>query len=265
MRRKTLRAGVVKLVSGIGMHTGPRTSASEIRELLHELRPIDAGIELVRVGPAGDGGYLVPNDFEGIRYVFSPGVSTESGFEAELADRGLPVFLADASVDGPATPHPRFVFDKKFVGSLTNERYVTLDDWHTAKLPGDGGELLLQMDIEGGEYDTLLAASPALLARFRIVVIEFHWLAELWGEAFFAVASRAFRKLLQTHSVVHIHPNNCCGSVTSEGIEIPRIAEFTWLRNDRVRTRAYRKNFPHPLDRPNVAKAPLDLPKCWYT
>ena len=265
MRRKTLRAGVVKLVSGFNLHAGPRMGATAIRELLRELRPIDAGIELVRVGPATDGGYLVPNDLDGIRYAFSPGVSTESGFEAELAERGLPVFLADASVDGPAVRHPRFVFDKKFVGSLTNARYMTLDDWCAAKLPGDSSELLLQMDIEGGEYETLLAASSALLARFRILVIEFHWLPELWGEAFFALASSAFRKLLQTHSVVHIHPNNCCGSVTSEHIEIPRIAEFTLLRNDRVRTRAYRTSFPHPLDRPNVAKAPLDLPACWYS
>jgi len=265
MRRKTLRAGVVKLISGVGLHAGPRVDAAAIRQLLRELRPIDAGIDLVRVGPAGDGGYLVPDDLEGIRYVFSPGVSTESGFEAKLADRGLPVFLADASVDGPAQAHPRFVFDKKFVGSLTNERYMTLDDWHTAKLAGDTSELLLQMDIEGGEYETLLAASPALLTRFRIVIIEFHWLPELWGAAFFAVASCVFRKLLQTHSVVHIHPNNCCGSVTSAGIEIPRIAEFTLLRNDRARTRTYRTNFPHPLDRPNVAKAPLNLPACWYS
>ncbi len=265
MRRRTLRGGIGRLVSGFGLHAGRRTGAVAIRDLVRELRPIDAGIELVRVGPAGDGGYLVPDDLQGIRYVFSPGVSRESGFEAELAERGLPVFLADASVDGPAVAHPQFVFDKKFVGSLTNERYMTLDDWHEAKLPGDRSELLLQMDIEGGEYDTLLAVSPALLARFRILVIEFHWLAELWGEAFFAVASPTFRKLLQTHTVVHIHPNNCCGSVTREGIEIPRIAEFTLLRNDRVRMRTYRTNFPHPLDRPNVAKAPLDLPACWYS
>src|SRR5512143_211540 len=109
MRRKTLRAGVVKLVRGFGLHAGPRTAAPAIRELLHELRPIDAGVELVRLGPGGDGGYLVPDDLDGIRNVFSPGVSTESGFEAELADRGLRVFLADASVDGPALAHSRFV------------------------------------------------------------------------------------------------------------------------------------------------------------
>ena len=96
-------------------------------------------------------------------------------------------------------------------------------------------------------------------------MIEFHWLPEIWGEAFFAVAAATFRKLLQTHSVVHIHPNNCCGSVTRHGLEIPRIAEFTFLRNDRIRSRAFRTTFPHPLDRPNVAKAPLDLPSCWYS
>jgi hypothetical protein len=265
MRRKQLKAATVRLVSGFGMHATERTAVADVRDLIRALRPVDGGIELVRIGPDGDGGYLVPDDLDGIRYVFSPGVSNESGFEAALADRGLPVFLADYSVDGPAVRHPRFVFDKKFVGCLTDERFMTLDDWHSSKLGGEDAELLLQMDIEGGEYETLLAASPALLAKFRILVIEFHWLPELWNQPFFALASRTFRKLLETHDVVHIHPNNCCGSVTSAGLEIPRIAEFTLLRHDRLRTKRYRTTFPHPLDRPNVNKAPLHLPACWYS
>ena len=121
------------------------------------------------------------------------------------------------------------------------------------------------MDIEGAEYETLLAASPSLLAKFRIMIIEFHWLPQLWNEPFFAVAGRVFSKVLATHAVVHIHPNNCCGSVKSAGLEIPRIAEFTLLRRDRLRATGFRTTFPHPLDRPNVAKAPLDLPPCWYS
>ena len=220
---------------------------------------------LIRIGPDGDGGYLLPDDLDGIAHAFSPGVSTESGFEAELAGRGMQVFLADHSVDGPAATHPRFVFDKRFVGCVTDERYITLDDWHAAKLGGDSAELLLQMDIEGAEYETLLAASPSLLAKFRIMIIEFHWLPQLWNEPFFAVAARVFAKLLATHAVVHIHPNNCCGSVKSAGLEIPRIAEFTLLRRDRLRATGFRTTFPHPLDRPNVRKAPLDLPPCWYS
>jgi hypothetical protein len=265
IRRKQLKAAGVRLAGGLGMHAAARTSPDSLRELMRALRPLDPGIELVRIGPDGDGGYLVPNDLDGIDYAFSPGVSTESGFEAELADRGMQVFLADYSVDGPAVPHPRFIFDKRFVGCVSDERYVTLDDWHAAKLGSDSSELLLQMDIEGAEYETLLAASPGLLRKFRIMVIEFHWLPQLWNQPFFAVASRAFHKLLATHAVVHIHPNNCCGSVKSAGLEIPRIAEFTLLRRDRFRGTAYRTTFPHPLDRANVRKAPLDLPACWYS
>jgi hypothetical protein len=266
IRRKTLKAAGVRVSAALGWHSAPKTSAASVRALLQRLRPLDPGIELVRIGPDGDGGYLVPDDLEGIRHVFSPGVSNESGFEAALADRGMQVFLADYSVDGPALPHRNFVFDKRFVGCLTDERYITLDDWHAAKLGKEPQvELLLQMDIEGAEYESLLAASPALLARFRIMVVEFHWLPQLWNEPFFALASRVFDKLLATHAVVHIHPNNCCGSVKSAGLEIPRIAEFTLLRRDRLRSTTYRTTFPHPLDRPNVAKKPLQLAPCWYS
>jgi hypothetical protein len=265
IRRKTLKAAGVRLAGGLGMHAAARTPVSSLQDLLKTLRPLDPGIELVRIGPDGDGGYLVPNDLEGIAYAFSPGVSTESGFEAVLAERGMQVFLADYSVAGPAVPHPAFVFDKRFVGCLTDERSMTLDDWHAAKLGADGSDLLLQMDIEGAEYETLLAASPSLLGKFRIMVIEFHWLPQLWNEPFFAVAARAFHKLLASHDVVHIHPNNCCGSVKSAGLEIPRIAEFTLLRRDRMRGTSFRTTFPHPLDRPNVRKPPLHLPACWYS
>jgi hypothetical protein len=262
-----LKAIGVRLAARLGWHSAPRTPLASLRALLRALRPLEPGIELIRIGPDNDGGYLVPDDLDGIRYVFSPGVSNESGFEAQLADRGMQVFLADHSVDGPAVTHPRFVFDKRFVGCLTDARCMTLDDWHAAKLGADAdadAELLLQMDIEGAEYETLLAASPALLDRFRIMVVEFHGLPQLWNAPFFAIASRVFYKLLATHAVVHIHPNNCCGSVTSSGLEIPRIAEFTWLRRDRLRSTAYRTTFPHPLDRPNVAKKPLHLARCWY-
>jgi hypothetical protein len=265
IRRKTLKAAGVRLVGPLGMHATTRTPHAAVQHLLQALRPLAGSFELIRIGPDTDGGYLVPNDLDGIRYAFSPGVSTESGFEAELANRGMDVFLADYSVDGPAVPHPRFVFDKRFVGCVTDQRFITLDDWHAAKVGANDSDLLLQMDIEGAEYETLLAASPSLLGRFRIMIIEFHWLPQLWNQPFFSVVEPVFRKLLTTHAVVHIHPNNCCGSVKSAGLEIPRIAEFTLLRRDRLGATRFQTTFPHPLDRPNVAKAPLHLPACWYS
>jgi hypothetical protein len=70
------------------------------------LRPFDVGYELIRVGDFGDGGYLVPDDLSGIRACFSPGVSKQASFELDMAKRGIPSFMADASVAGPAIGVP---------------------------------------------------------------------------------------------------------------------------------------------------------------
>jgi hypothetical protein len=206
----------------------------------------------------------VPDDLTGIDYAFSPGVSTESGFEAALAARGMRVFLADHSVDGPAERNERFTFLKKFVGAVSNDEFVTLGQWKNDCVSDFAGDLLLQMDIEGAEYETLLTAPQDLLAQFRIMVIEFHYVHELLNRRFFDFAARVFERLLKTHSVVHVHPNNCCGSVRSGDLELPRIAEITLLRNDRMRQRVPCRTFPHPLDRDSTAKPTLVLPRCWY-
>jgi hypothetical protein len=261
---RVVRDALIRAIGRAGYHVADRTDPDDIRRLLHSLRPIDGGHELIRLGPDGDGGYLVPDDLAGIEYAFSPGVSNESGFEAALAARGQRVFLADHSVDGPAQANSAFSFEKKFVGGLSDDTYMTLEQWKNAAIGAYGGDLLLQMDIEGGEYEALLACPAPLLAQFRIMVIEFHYLHELLNKRYFELVSRAFEKLLQTHSVVHNHPNNCCGSVKADGLELPRIAEITLQRNDRLKQRAYRTIFPHRLDRDNTRKAALVLPRCWY-
>jgi hypothetical protein len=120
------------------------------------------------------------------------------------------------------------------------------------------------MDVEGAEFETLLSMSGALMRQFRIMVIEFHYLHQLWNKPWFLLVERVFRKILESHSVVHIHPNNCCGSFRSAGIEIPRVAEFTFYRNDRIDRPAFCGTFPHALDADNTAKKTLVLPQCWY-
>ncbi len=264
MRDKLIKDFFVRMFSSMGMDVGTRTSKDELSDLIRSLHPVDTGKELLRVGPSGDGGYLVPDDLEGIEYCFSPGVSSESGFEVALAEQGLKVFLADFSVDSPAEFHDNFIFNKKFVGALSNQTFMTLDQWKESKIPDHHGDLILQMDIEGAEFETLFSASTKLLSQFRIMIIEFHYLQELFNERFFLLVSRVFQRLLQTHSVVHIHPNNCCGSIKGNGLEIPRVAEFTFHRNDRFNNASYRQSFPHFLDRNNTRKSTLVLPSCWY-
>ena len=76
---------------------GNAASQTEILRLVRSLLPVAVPGGLVRVGPPGDGGYLMPDDFEGIAACLSPGISNECGFDLAVADRGIPVIMADAS------------------------------------------------------------------------------------------------------------------------------------------------------------------------
>lgn len=240
------------------------TRKEEILRFIEELHPETTNRELIRLGPDGDGGYLVPDDLDGIEACFSPGVNDVSGFESDCARRGMKAFLADKSVDKPAEENELFHFTKKFVGSVSGNDFMTLDDWVASSLPSTDSDLLLQIDIEGAEYEVFLSASEALMRRFRIIVVEFHSLEQLWNKPFFDLAKRAFDKVQKFHSCVHIHPNNCCVAVTRDGIEIPSVMEFTFLRADRIERSSPQTVFPHPLDRDNCPAPPMVLPKCWY-
>lgn len=130
----------------IGVYPTKMTKKAEVAELICRLHPLITEHGLVRLGPESDGGYLVPDDLDGIEACFSPGVSTSSGFELDCADRGMRVFLADYSVDAPIIRHDNFHFTKKFVGATTSERFMTMADWIKQAGIATDSDLLLQMD-----------------------------------------------------------------------------------------------------------------------
>ncbi|WP_299288449.1 FkbM family methyltransferase [uncultured Mucilaginibacter sp.] len=242
-----------------------RTPIERVKALIEKLFPVQTDKQLIRVGPKRDGGYVLPDDLDGIKACFSPGVDVMSEFEKACFNYGMKLYMADRTVDKPNfdLDPKNYNFLKKHIGITNDADFITLDTWVDTCEPGNS-DLLLQMDIEGAEYPAIINASNALLNRFRIMVFELHHLDEFWNPRFFNMAELAIRKILETHTCVHIHPNNCCGTESKYGLEIPRFAEFTFLRNDQIQDRKFAKAFPHPLDFDNENKAPLVLPKCWY-
>jgi FkbM family methyltransferase len=255
---------LINILRLIGVFPTVLSNKKDIIELIKKLRPISTDKELIRLGSKGDGGYLVPNDLEGISACFSPGVDKTSDFELECAELGMEVYLADKSVDQPAINHSKFHFTKKFIGATNNEQFMTLDKWVEISINEAESELLLQMDIEGYEYETLLNISDHLLRRFRVIIIEFHSLHMLWSQPFYKVASTVFEILLKNHSCVHIHPNNYNGVIKTQGIQIPKAMEFTFLRKERIKDSSPIDNLPHKLDQHNSSKKPISLAKYWY-
>jgi hypothetical protein len=256
---------LIKVLSHRGLTIDHLNSKDTVESLINKFRPFATDKDLIRLGSNGDGGYLVPNDLDGIYACFSPGVGKWSEFELDCLKHGMKVYLADKSVDSPAVNDNRLNFLKKFIGPITNDDYITMDDWVESSIDDKQSDLILEMDIEKSEYLSILQMSENLLKRFRIMVIEFHLLDYLWNEQFFKTASAVFDKILKYHTCVHIHPNNCFNISRFKGVEIPPVAEFTFLRNDRIVSKYPQTNFPHSLDFDNTSKKKVILPKRWYT
>ncbi|EUB97311.1 methyltransferase FkbM domain protein [Rhizobium sp. CF080] len=265
----SLRSTILNAVIKDSMMITDCASKEDIMKVISLLTPVPIGVELIRIGSEGDGGYLIPDDMDGIEYCFSPGVSEVADFEGDLASRfGIKSFLADASVEAPPSPNGMFDFEKKFLGATDGGDFIRLSTWINEKLgPGERSDMILQMDIEGAEFDVLIETSIETLRRFRVMVIEFHELDMLLTKKACRFLTPIFEKLAAEFVVAHIHPNNYRAPSSAYGIKVPRILEVTFLRKDRIKEdRAVEcLSFPHKLDRKNVPSAPdVILPEMWW-
>ena len=249
-----------------GIFVDPMVPTERLRALAQSLRPLKTKFELIRIGGPHDGGYLVPNDFVGICECFSPGVDTYAFFEEHLLrEYGVISHLADYSVDAPPAGLEAASFQKKFLGANDDETHVSLDTWVSSS-PNfySGSDYILQMDIEGSEYEVLLSCPESLLKRFRILAIEFHNI-ETWSQRdYLGIVEAVFAKLHKHYYVVHSHPNNVLGIVNMNGFLAPRLLELTFLRRDRSASFGFAADLPHPLDGVNVPQVPdIVLPPEW--
>jgi hypothetical protein len=228
-----LSSKVFILLSKFGICISKRTNPDHAEKLLGIIRS-PRRIPLFRAGGRGDGGYWLPQDLDGIRYCFSPGVATNSSFEEDLVSRDMQIFLADKSVDNPPIQNEKFHFIKKHLASYSDncESLISLDDWCAESIPSSESEseLLLQMDIEGCEYEVIHSISQKLLKRFKVLVIEFHNLHQLLNCNQFEMMERAFLKILKDFDVVHFEENRFAGYFEVSGKSYSRLLEVTFIR-----------------------------------
>ena len=242
-----------------------QTDHNDLRSFLKSLRPLKTELELIRIGRDNDSGYICPNDFENITTCFSPGVEQDSTFEKQLSEKyGIKSILADYSVDKPGEDCTDFTFYKKFIG-YGDEKYITLEN--LVRTVSNNGDKILQMDIEGGEYEVIIDTSREILREFRIICIEFHEFDKLMDRDFFRMVKAIFNKLFQDFYIVHIHPNNISKPIIYKDMIIPPTLEFTFIRKDRVLCTelTYHESYPLDIDMNNCPKSPpLPLPKCFF-
>ena len=141
------------------------------------------------------------------------------------------------------------VFEKKMITPETTEFSQSLAD---LVLRHDRGEqrpnLILKMDIEGGEWAVWTCTPPQALSRFSQILCEVHGLADLWQTDHRRTVYRAFKAISQHYAVVHVHAN-ICGKIANIGnVVFPNVLEITFANRLLYNLRPSSELFPGPLD-----------------
>lgn len=208
-------------------------SKRDRRDFLNKLVSIKSGYELIRIGPKDDGGYILPDDLKEISSCFSPGTGNLIEFERDLYNKyNIKSYMCDGTIDNLINLPEGLEFINKNLSINEDSNSITLKNWIDQK--NVNNENILQMDIEGSEYSIILDLDRNYLKKFRIILIEFHNIDLILNDQFFLIFKDTFNKLLTDFSIVNINPNNCCGEFVFEDLKIPRVIEFSFLRNDRL-------------------------------
>tara|TARA_B100001057_G_scaffold497053_1_gene600167 strand:+ start:1027 stop:1803 length:777 start_codon:yes stop_codon:yes gene_type:complete len=240
-----------------------KTSKKDISRVLKKLLPYKIDKKLIRLGDQNDGGYLIPNDIEGIKKNYSAGIGNLTKFEMDLEQKySIISYMFDFNeIDQKILPK-RSKFFKKKIGIISLNDKLSMNDL----LDNEEGEIICKIDIEGDEYLTLTSISEQNLNKIRILVIEIHDLRHLRNYFFFKSFEKIIDKLNKNFHICHLHPNNVSKVKNVGGYDVPDMLELTLIRKDRIKN--FKEQFsdlPHQLDQKTVlTKNEIFIDKKWY-
>jgi len=177
-------------------------------QIFEELKPVTLeNCDLKRFGSINDGGYLLCDNLsEGIKSAYSYGIGPDDSLGCEVSIRyKVPVHQYDCfNPARPTCPGGKFIFHDECIGpdSKRNEKPVfdTLPN-QIALNKDTGKRLIVKMDIEGAEWDSLRVVPDELLALIDQLPMEMHGVDS-------QIHLDTIRRLKKHFHLVNLHFNN---------------------------------------------------------
>jgi hypothetical protein len=201
--------------AALGVRAAQATRDRQTRAAIFDaVRPVVVeNCTLARVGSANDGGYLMcANLTEKLRAAYSYGVGPNDEWGCEVATRyRVPVHQYDCF--DPARPRcatGRFVFHNECIaarrGTIDSRAFDTLANQIGRN--GDSGQrVVVKIDVEGAEWDALLATPDAVLEQIVQMPMELHLPRGESGDDATKVLA-VLEKLARHFVVANLHFNN---------------------------------------------------------
>ena len=154
------------------------------------------GKKRILLGPKGDGSYVILDDFDKIKIAYSFGIFNNVQFDLELANRGINVYMYDHSINSLPFENSYFHWQKIGIrGKNSDEKNLkTLEELLIENKHIKETNMILKMDIEGAEWESLRDLPPKLLNKFKYIIIEYHFLKpETDGKLYYDVLKQIFK------------------------------------------------------------------------
>lgn len=217
-RVKLALVAVLVVLIGVlfAQRSGTASVAKEMRagdprirqELFALVQPVALkNCTLERFGEDHDGGYLVcGNLLKDVQAAYSYGISGYDKWGCDASTKlGVKLHQYDCfDTRQPSCPGGDTVFHAECIGDAAKTEDGRLFDTLQNQLAknGDAGKrLVVKMDVEGAEWNSLLHAPDATLDRIDQLAIEFHYIND---ERYVKTVQR----LKQFFYVAHVHVNN---------------------------------------------------------
>ena len=136
------------------------------------------GKKRILIGEKRDGCYVLIDDFKDIKIAYSFGISTMIQFDKNLADRGIDVYMYDHTIN--SLPYNNSKFHWKKIGisgkNQTNKKLKNLEELLIENGHSLENNMILKIDVEHSEWNSLKDISNNILNKFKYIVIEFHFI-----------------------------------------------------------------------------------------
>tara|TARA_R110002051_G_scaffold251093_2_gene310454 strand:- start:124 stop:780 length:657 start_codon:yes stop_codon:yes gene_type:complete len=201
----------------------------------------------IRIGEQeGDGGYVVSANHLS-NHLISLGCCDNTSFEESYlkeikGDYKVEIYDGTGGCD---------LAEKDGNVTFFNKNVYSLEEMNIPE------ECFIQCDIEGSEFH-VFSEENEKMKSIKQICLEVHFNIGKPLEGWI----KFFERFNSTHSLVHIHGNNCVQSFF-EGV--PTVTELTYvLSNDLEDCGAHDRGCPHKdLDQPNNINLP-ELEFCWW-
>ena len=135
------------------------------------------GKNRVLSGKKSYGCYVLLDDLENIKIAYSFGIDGEIQFDKYLADRGIDVYMFDHTIN--SLPYTNNKFHWKKIGLCGKNRNRTdmkpLEDLLKENGHMHEKNMILKIDIEKWEWESLNTLDEEILKKFKYILIEYHF------------------------------------------------------------------------------------------